>query len=192
MIGSTTRIASSAPASARSCRARRSVGAALAAAHRARGRSLRRGVDRDEHAGAAIDAAGSRPAPAASRVIWALSGREALGRVAEVVEPRVPAVGVGEGGRELPRAAECRPSAAPARRRREQHGVVDRCQAPLARDVLAGEQAADDLEALDEAAARWSNGSPKARNSVSFQPEPTPSTKRPPLISSIAAAMRAI
>ena len=40
--------------------------------------------------------------------------------------------------------------------------------------------------------ARWSNGSPKARNSGSFQPEPTPSTKRPPLTSSIAAAMRAI
>ena len=34
--------------------------------------------------------------------------------------------------------------------------------------------------------ARWSNGIPKARNSASFQPDPTPSTKRPPLISSIA------
>ena len=40
--------------------------------------------------------------------------------------------------------------------------------------------------------ARWSNGSPNARYSGSFQPEPTPSTKRPPLTSSIAAAMRAI
>ena len=35
---------------------------------------------------------------------------------------------------------------------------------------------------------RWSNGKPNARNSVSFQPAPSPSTKRPPLISSIVAA----
>ena len=29
---------------------------------------------------------------------------------------------------------------------------------------------------------RWSNGMPKARNSVSFQPTPTPATSRPPSI----------
>ena len=38
---------------------------------------------------------------------------------------------------------------------------------------------------------RWSNGKPKARNSVSFQPAPRPRMKRPPLISSIVAAILA-
>ena len=36
---------------------------------------------------------------------------------------------------------------------------------------------------------RWSNGKPKAANSVSFQPAPRPSTRRPPLISSTVAAI---
>lgn len=35
---------------------------------------------------------------------------------------------------------------------------------------------------------RWSNGAPSARNSVSFQPAPSPSTSRPPEISSTVAA----
>ena len=36
---------------------------------------------------------------------------------------------------------------------------------------------------------RWSNGNPKARNSVSFQPAPKPRISRPPLISSTVAAI---
>ena len=35
---------------------------------------------------------------------------------------------------------------------------------------------------------RWSNGTPRAANSTSFQPAPMPSTSRPPEISSTAAA----
>ena len=35
---------------------------------------------------------------------------------------------------------------------------------------------------------RWSNGKPKAANSVSFQPAPRPRIKRPPLISSTVLA----
>jgi hypothetical protein len=46
--------------------------------------------------------------------------------------------------------------------------------------------------ASSKRATRWSNGIPNARNSASFQPVPRPRTKRPPEISSIAAAMRAI
>ena len=42
-----------------------------------------------------------------------------------------------------------------------------------------------------EREARWSKGRPKARNSVSFQPAPSPSTNRPPLISWTAAALHA-
>lgn len=38
---------------------------------------------------------------------------------------------------------------------------------------------------------RWSNGWPKARNSVSFQPAPMPSISQPPLISSIVSAILA-
>ena len=38
---------------------------------------------------------------------------------------------------------------------------------------------------------RWSNGSPKARNSTSFQPQPRPSTSLPPESSCVAAAIRA-
>ena len=39
---------------------------------------------------------------------------------------------------------------------------------------------------------RWSYGIPNARYSCSFQPAPRPSTKRPPLTSSIVAAIFAI
>ena len=38
---------------------------------------------------------------------------------------------------------------------------------------------------------RWSKGSPKARNSTSFQPQPRPSTSLPPESSCVAAAIRA-
>ncbi len=38
---------------------------------------------------------------------------------------------------------------------------------------------------------RWSNGKPKARYSVSFQPAPRPRMSRPPLISSTVAAFLA-
>ena len=44
------------------------------------------------------------------------------------------------------------------------------------------------VNASSKRSIRWSNGKPKARNSVSFQPAPRPRTKRPPLISSIVAA----
>ena len=44
------------------------------------------------------------------------------------------------------------------------------------------------VNASSKRSMRWSNGKPKARNSVSFQPAPRPSTNRPPLISSIVAA----
>ena len=39
--------------------------------------------------------------------------------------------------------------------------------------------------------ARCSNGTPKALNSISFHPAPSPSTSRPPLISCTAAAFLA-
>ena len=41
------------------------------------------------------------------------------------------------------------------------------------------------VNASSKRATRWSNGKPKARYSVSFQPAPRPRMKRPPLISSI-------
>ena len=48
------------------------------------------------------------------------------------------------------------------------------------------------VNASSNRATRWSYGIPNAANSGSFQPQPSPSTNRPPLISSIAAVMRAI
>ena len=44
------------------------------------------------------------------------------------------------------------------------------------------------VNASSKRAMRWSNGAPSAANSVSFQPAPMPSTRRPPEISSTVAA----
>ena len=44
------------------------------------------------------------------------------------------------------------------------------------------------VKASSKRAIRWSNGTPNARNSVSFQPAPRPRTNRPPEISSIVSA----
>ena len=44
------------------------------------------------------------------------------------------------------------------------------------------------VKASSNRSIRWSNGKPKARNSVSFQPAPRPRIRRPPLISSIVDA----
>ncbi len=44
------------------------------------------------------------------------------------------------------------------------------------------------VNASSNRSIRWSNGTPNARNSVSFQPAPRPRTNRPSLISSIVAA----
>ena len=158
------------------------------------GRSPAAGSSETSDAGAALDRRGIAPgALCAIALISAFVGREALGaccRRRPTTCSSCRACGSV--------AASCRGPLVPS-----MIGVVragggsstasSTCQKrALARHVLAREQAADDLEALEEARlARWSNGSPKARNSGSFQPEPTPSTKRPPLISSIAAAMRA-
>src|SRR6478736_6072417 len=48
------------------------------------------------------------------------------------------------------------------------------------------------VKASSKRATRWSYGKPYARYSVSFQPAPSPSTRRPPLISSTVAAFLAI
>ena len=45
------------------------------------------------------------------------------------------------------------------------------------------------VNASSNRSIRWSNGKPKARNSVSFQPAPRPSTNRPPLISSMVGGL---
>jgi hypothetical protein len=44
------------------------------------------------------------------------------------------------------------------------------------------------VKASSKRLIRWSNGKPKARYSVSFQPAPRPRINRPPLISSTVAA----
>ena len=44
------------------------------------------------------------------------------------------------------------------------------------------------VNASSNRSIRWSNGIPKARNSVSFQPAPSPRISRPPEISSIVSA----
>ena len=43
------------------------------------------------------------------------------------------------------------------------------------------------VNASSNRSTRWSNGIPKARNSVSFHPAPSPRMSRPPLISSMVA-----
>jgi hypothetical protein len=48
------------------------------------------------------------------------------------------------------------------------------------------------VNASSKRETRWSYGSPKARNSGSFQPAPRPSTKRPPDTSASVAAIFAI
>ena len=45
------------------------------------------------------------------------------------------------------------------------------------------------VNASSKRSIRWSNGKPKARNSVSFQPAPRPRIRRPPLISSIVGGL---
>ena len=45
------------------------------------------------------------------------------------------------------------------------------------------------VNASSKRATRWSYGNPNARNSVSFQPAPRPSTSRPPAISSTVAGV---
>ena len=47
------------------------------------------------------------------------------------------------------------------------------------------------VNASSKRLTRWSYGKPKAEYSVSFQPAPRPSTRRPPLISSRVAAFLA-
>ena len=132
-----------------------------------------------------------RGRPRAPRRDLLVQLREAIGRVAVVLEPGVPGVDMRQ------RAAQhARPVAAdhqPRPRAGEgRSAIVGPARSARERDALARQQAADDREGLLEARDAVVVREPNARNSGSFQPAPRPSTKRPPLTSSIVAAIFAI
>ena len=152
VIGSATRIASSAPARPARAGAPRSAPRPLDRRRRGRRRPLARGaVERDEHACAALDLL-RRAAGRARRGADALVQRgEALDAVAVVLPPRVPGVGVRERDPEHARPVAADHQRQAPRGRRQQDGVVGLPEAARERDPLAVQQAAHDRERLLEA-----------------------------------------
>ena len=185
----------------------RLVGARLGQLAQPRGDLLRRALDRrhldrplgrrpvehDVDAGAALDRLRRPPRLARRRADARVERREALGGVAVVRVPGVPCVGVRQrdaaarAGRSSRSSAACAAPAAGAGRRpaacQWRPASVTRSPASRPRTIA---------NASSNRETRRSYGIPNAANSSSFQPAPSPSTKRPPLTSSIVAAILAI
>jgi hypothetical protein len=107
-------------------------------------------LDRDEHARAPLQRRRVASRPLCGRVDAGVLGGEALHRVAVAREPRVPAVDVREADREHPRRVRAEHQLRRRGRLRQEERVVDVVVAAVERDVLAGEQSADDRERLLE------------------------------------------
>ena len=152
MIGDRTRIASSAPASdsPRSPSAIRSGEPSSGTTPSSTGRSPASGSSTTRtHALRATSSAG-RPTSLGEPGDAIVQRREPLGGVAVARVPGVPGVDVGERGPEQPVAVGPEHHRHAPRRLREQHRVLDVCEASLERHALAREQATHDLERLLE------------------------------------------
>ena len=115
------------------------------------GRPLAGVVQRDGDARAALDLRRVAAGLLGGLADPPVEGREAVGRVAVVVEPGVPGVGVGQRQAEHARPVRADHDRDPPRRRRQQHQVVDLGEAAVHADALAGQQPVHDLERLGEA-----------------------------------------
>ena len=151
VIGLTTRIASSAPASANARRrsAIRSGGPSSAGTSSGRSPAARSSTTSTHTL--RVDLAGVAAGRAGHLVDRPAELGEALRRVAALDVPGVPRVDVRQRGRQHPRAGGADHQRRPPRGRREQQRVLDGVEAPGERDALAGQQPADDLERLLEA-----------------------------------------
>ena len=115
-----------------------------------------------------------------ARIVDALvEGDEALGSIAEAVEPRVPRLDVWQRRREQPRAVTADHQRRAPRRRREEQCVVDLVvpAADVTRSPASRRRTISNASSKRE--TRWSNGRPNARNSSSFHPAPTAIRSRP-------------
>ena len=193
VIGVTTRITSSAPASDISCRpcAMRSADPSSGGMSSTIGRPpASRSSTTRTHALRSIVGGFAARALARRRRSAALRDANPSGVLPYQIEPRVPRVDMGERDRQDPLARRCRPSAA-ARRAGVGKSTasctwwytpsnVTRSPARSRRTISKASSNRD---------ARWSNGTPNASNSVRFHPAPMPKTSRPPLTSSTVAAI---